>query len=164
MRPNACWLLGVIVAYAGIGVLRRQCWAWAALATACGGAAVFGAVGVWSLLRWGWFRDTSVPFEAVLIAGVAAYALRLLCGDSARRQFDGTATLIDGRVKTCGFRKGWLPGLGADALRRTTTYLRVISTKRAVAWLEPRCASETPCLSVPAGIVIALKPRPPPRP
>jgi hypothetical protein len=107
-------LLGVIVSYAGIGVLRRQCWAGTALATACGGAAVFGVVGVWSLLRWGWFRDTSLPFEAVLIAGVAGYALRLLCGDRARRQFAGTATLTDGRLETCGLRKGRLPGRVAN--------------------------------------------------
>jgi hypothetical protein len=48
------------------------------LATACGVAVVFGVIGVWSLLRRDWFRHTSVPLEAVLLAGVAAYVLRLL--------------------------------------------------------------------------------------
>lgn len=80
-------LLGLIVACAGIGILQRRRWARASLATACGGAVVFG---VWSLLRWGWFRETSLPLQAVLLAGASGYALYLLCRDNARRQFAGT--------------------------------------------------------------------------
>jgi ABC-type Mn2+/Zn2+ transport system permease subunit len=48
------------------------------LATTCGVAVVCGVIGASCLLRRDWSRHTSVPLEAVLLAAVAAYMLRLL--------------------------------------------------------------------------------------
>ena len=81
-------LFGLIVASAGLAILRRQSWARTVLATACGVAVVSGVIGVWSLLRGDWVRHTSVPLEAVLLAAVAAYILCLLLAGRRHRSFD----------------------------------------------------------------------------
>jgi DnaJ-like protein len=80
-------LFGLIVASAGLAILRRQSWARTVLATACGVAVVSGVIGLWSLLRGDWVRHTSVPLEAVLLAAVAAYILRLLLTARRHRSF-----------------------------------------------------------------------------
>jgi len=80
-------LFGLIVASAGLAILRRQSWARTVLATACGVAVVSGVIGVRSLLRGDWVRHTSVPLEAVLLAAVAAYILRLLLSGRRHRSF-----------------------------------------------------------------------------
>lgn len=71
-------LFGLIVAYAALSILRKQSWAHAVLATTCGVAVVCGVIGASFFLRRDWYRHTSVPLEAVLLAAVAAYMLRLL--------------------------------------------------------------------------------------
>jgi len=49
----------------------------AVLAADRGVAVICGVLGLWSL-RSEWFRHTSVPLDAVVVGGVAAYILRLL--------------------------------------------------------------------------------------
>src|SRR5262245_26831866 len=71
-------LFGLIVAYAGLALLRRQSWARAVLVTVCGVVMISGVIGAWSLLRADWSRHTTVPIEAILLGAVAAYMLRLL--------------------------------------------------------------------------------------
>jgi hypothetical protein len=81
-------LVGLIVAYTGLSVLRKRTWAPAVLAIASVGAIVCGVIGLWALLRPGG-RHTSVPLDAVLLAAGAAWALRLL--------FSGRRRICHGR-------------------------------------------------------------------
>ncbi|PYO25838.1 MAG: hypothetical protein DMD85_02175 [Candidatus Rokuibacteriota bacterium] len=60
-----------------LATLRKHTWAPAVLAADRGVAVICGVLGLWSL-RSEWFRHTSVPLDAVLVGGVAAYILRLL--------------------------------------------------------------------------------------
>jgi hypothetical protein len=78
-------LVGLVTAYTGLAVLRQRSWARAVLALACVVAIVCGVIGLSSLLRWGAVRYTSVPLEAVLLAAVATYVLRLLVTSRPRR-------------------------------------------------------------------------------
>ena len=71
-------LVGLVVAYTGLAVLRRQSWARAGLAIGCVVAIVCGAIGLSSLVQSDVIRYTSVPLEAALLGAVAAYVLSLL--------------------------------------------------------------------------------------
>jgi len=78
-------LVGLVTAYTGLAVLRQRSWAQAVLAVACVVAIVCGVIGLSSLLRWSGVRYTSVPLEAILLAAVATYVLRLLVTSGPRR-------------------------------------------------------------------------------
>jgi hypothetical protein len=70
-------VLGFIIACAGLATLSKHVWARALLAAGCCVAVICGVLGLWSL-RSAWFRHTSVPLDAVIVGGVAAYILGLL--------------------------------------------------------------------------------------